>query len=649
MDFWVKLKELIFGKPKDVFGKEGQKNILLIAFFAWVGLGADGLSSACYGPQLGYLALGSYQHLALYLALLTAATVFLIAISYNQVIELFPDGGGGYKVAKVLLGPIAGVISGSALLIDYALTISISIASAVEALLSLISVQYQQHKVLIIVVVIFFLMVLNLRGIKESIRILIPIFLGFFITHLAIIVYGVVEHGFAVPKLIDSTIHQTHTAVSMFGYIAVIGILLRAYSLGSGTYTGLEAVSNNVNILAEPRVRTGKITMYYMAVSLSIIAGGIILLYLLWDAHLVYGKTLNAVVFQHILGSSNLGHISLMVLLFLEAGILFVGANTGFLGGPAVLGNMALDDWVPRRFTTISSRLVRQNGILFFGVLAVVMVILTQGHVHSLVIFYSINVFITFSVSLLGLSVYWWRNRKEQAGWLKRFILSSLGFSVCMVILLLTVVSRFGHGSGAAVLLTIVVVATCYFLKSYYDKYERLKRELNESLKIPLKSKMPAITEKIDTSLPTAVFFAKGSGPAMHTILWVERMFPKHFKNYVFVSYGVVDVGSYGSDRAVNTLKKNTDADLDYLVRFASDHGISAKSVSDYGIDPVEGIAKIVEGLNEEFSNPVYFAARYVYPKENIVSRFIHSDFSLAIQRRLQSLGTRMLIIPLKL
>src|SRR4029077_12753439 len=123
-----KIKALVFGKPKDPLDPQVFHNITLIAFFAWVGLGADGLSSSCYGPEEAFLSLGAHSHLALWLALAVMATVFLLSASYSQIIELFPSGGGGYLVATKLLGPVPGVVSGSALLVDYILTIAISIA-----------------------------------------------------------------------------------------------------------------------------------------------------------------------------------------------------------------------------------------------------------------------------------------------------------------------------------------------------------------------------------------------------------------------------------------------------------------------------------------------------------------------------------------
>src|SRR5882672_4443761 len=114
----------LFGAPLDPFSSQTRQHIVLVAFLAWIGLGADGLSSACYGPEEAFLALGVLTHLALYLAVATAITVFVIALAYNQVIELFPSGGGGYKAATRLIGPYAGLISGSALIVDYVLTIT---------------------------------------------------------------------------------------------------------------------------------------------------------------------------------------------------------------------------------------------------------------------------------------------------------------------------------------------------------------------------------------------------------------------------------------------------------------------------------------------------------------------------------------------
>lgn len=170
------LRRKLFGKPLDPLDKKTRRHIALVAFFAWVGLGADGISSSCYGPEEAFRALGENTHLGLYLALATAATVFIIALAYNQVIELFPTGGGGYRVATRLIGPYAGLTSGAALVLDYVLTISISIASGVDALFSLFPLGFQPYKLATEVALIVALVLLNLRGMKEVITVLLPIF-----------------------------------------------------------------------------------------------------------------------------------------------------------------------------------------------------------------------------------------------------------------------------------------------------------------------------------------------------------------------------------------------------------------------------------------------------------------------------------------
>lgn len=641
------LKRIILGQSKDPLAPESRQAIALVAFLAWIGLGADGLSSACYGPELGFLSLGSqYHHLALYLAALTAVTVFIIALSYNQVIQLFPNGGGGYKVANTLLGPIAGVISGGALIVDYLLTIAISVASAVDAIYSMLPVHFQHHKIIAELLVIVLLTIVNLRGSKESIKVLLPIFMGFFITHILIIIYGIVAHESEFPNLIHQTILETHQAAQHLGLVVMLAVLLRAYSQGSGTYTGLEAVSNNVNILAQPRVQTGRITMLYMALSLSVIAGGIILLYLLWHVEPVAHQTLNATTFFLILGHSSWGHAGVLALMLFEMGLLIVGANTGFLGGPAVLSNMSDDDWLPKRFGALSSRLVRQNGIVFFGVCSSLVIVLSQGTVGALVILYSVNVFITFSVTLLGLMVYWVTHRQGQ--WRRSLALSTVAFLICVLILAITLMTRFFPGGMLALLLTIIMVAACYYFRRHYRAHEALKKKLDKTLEINLGEPVPILSVD-DYNVPTAVFLVNRLGSAVHTILWVERLFPNHFKNYVFLSYGEVDTSTFGSSRLLNLFQSHTDRVLNYLENYASHRGVASLSKASFGTQPIEDVVKMAEEINQLFANTVYFSARYVYPSETMLSRMMHSDFSLTVQRWLQNIGVKMLIIPLQL
>src|SRR6476620_306574 len=246
-------RESLLGEALDPFSGDTREHVALVAFLAWIGLGADGLSSACYGPEEAFLALGVHTPLSLYLAAMTAVTVFVIALAYNQVIELFPSGGGGYKVATRLLGDHAGLVSGSALIVDYVLTIAISVASGVDALYSLLPPTHQSVKLEVEIGIIVVLIYLNLRGMRESIKVLAPIFIGFVLTHFALIGYGIWVHQAGLGDEVRQTVQETLSLAGQAGWFFVLALFLRAYSLGGGTYTGIEAVSNNVNMLREPR------------------------------------------------------------------------------------------------------------------------------------------------------------------------------------------------------------------------------------------------------------------------------------------------------------------------------------------------------------------------------------------------------------
>jgi amino acid transporter len=645
------LRHLILGKPLDPLSKASRQHIVLIAFFAWVGLGADGLSSACYGPAEAFLALGEHKHLGLYLAGLTAVTVFIIALAYNQVIELFPSGGGGYKVATRLLGPRAGVVSGSALIVDYILTITISVAAGVSALFSLLPAGLGHYKVPVGLAIIAVLLVLNLRGMKESIKVLLPIFIGFIVTHVWLILYGIFDHAENMPQLIPATLEETRSMALESGWLFVLAFFLKAYSLGGGTYTGIEAVSNNVQSLAEPRVKTGKWTMFYMAVSLAFMAGGIILLYLLWDVAPVEDRTLNAVAFEAVIGSFEWGSFSkdalLIAVLAFEGGLLFVAANTGYLAGPAVLANMAADSWMPHQFRHLSNRLVTQNGVIVMGIAAAAILLGTNGDVSILVVLYSINVFLTFTLSLAGLTRFWYSNRGD-ARRKRRLALSILGFAVCAAILLVTVIEKFMEGGWVTLVITGCVVALCVAIRMHYDATRRQLRKADE-LFADQNFGSVAAPPPLDREAPTAAFMVGSSrGGAMHAVLWVHRLWPDHYKNVVFLSAREVDARSYGGAEALQELKSRTAQDLRYYVNLSQSHGIASTYYEAYGTDSAAEMMKLCTQVREEFPNVVFFTSKLVFEREPWYIRILHNQVAYEMQRRLQLEGMQMVILPMK-
>jgi amino acid transporter len=650
-----KLKTLLVGKPRDALSPGVHHHMALAAFVAWVGLGADGLSSANYGPEEAFLALGANTHLALYLAIATALTVFLISLGYNEVIALFPSGGGGYKVATTLIGPYAGLLSGAALIVDYALTIAISVASGVDALFSLLPIGLQGAKLSVEVVITLGLMVLNLRGVREPLHLLVPIFIGFVLTHGALIVFGIAIHVPMIPQLLPDTLHQTQNFAHQIGWVGVISLLLRAYSLGGGTYTGIEAVSNNVNILKEPRVRTGRWTMTYMALSLSFMAGGLIVLYLLWHVQDVPGETLNAVVFREILGTiwgadTRTTHIALLVVLVFAAGILFVAANTGFLGGPAVLANMALDRWVPYQFSQLSNRLVTQNGVLLMAAAAVVTLLLTAGDVSVLVVLYSINVFVTFTLCLAGLCVYWWGQRRITPHALKHLLLAGIACLVTGSILLVTLSEKFLEGGWLTVCVTGCVFSLGIFIRRHYQATTRELAKVDALFATAAPQVRQAEPPALDPGQSTAVFLiGRSLGAGMHTLLSLRRLFPTQFKNFVFISVGEVDSESFRGQERLEQLQKEVTATLDHFVAYCHQRGLPAKTYSGFGPDVISEINHVVDQILTDFPNSVFFASKLIFNDENWFIRQLHNGTSLTIQTRLHRRGIPMVILPMNI
>jgi len=645
------IREVLLGKPLDPLKSETRHSLALVAFLAWVGLGADGLSSSAYGPEEAFKALGDHGHFGLYLAIATAVTVFIISLSYNQIIELFPTGGGGYRIATVLLGPHAGLVSGAALIVDYVLTIAISVASGVDALFSLLPVGAQASKLAVELGVVVLLIWMNLRGAKESIKILLPIFMGFVITHLIIIVYGLVAHASGFSALIPDTVMETKKLASDTSWVFTIALLLKAYSLGGGTYTGIEAVSNNVNSLAEPRVHTGKMTMLYMAFSLAFTAGGIILLYLLWNARPVEGQTLNAVVFHSILGNMGLTGgtlaIALAATLAFEAGLLLVAANTGFLGGPSVLANMATDSWVPHKFRYLSTRLVTQNGVLVMGIAALAILLWSAGKVDLLVVLYSINVFLTFSMSLAGLCRYWMKHREDKR-WLSRLALSSLGLLVTASILLVTTVEKFSEGGWITILITTIVIGICLCINAHYRNTKEKIRSVDEVFASqPFGRHVGPVLPNPDDQ--TAVFIVGSSrGGGLHALLWVQRMFPGHFKNFIFMNARTVDTHAYGGEGEVERIREEANATLSYFVDFCHSHGMASSAYLGFGTDAVVELTTMCRSLSEEYSSAIFFTSKLIFEQDNWFTRLLHNQAALSIQRRLHFDGLQMVILPMK-
>jgi len=648
------LRNLLVGKPRDPLDRRVFHNVSLIAFLAWVGLGADGLSSSAYGPEAAYRALGDHPYLAVFLVAMTAGTVFVISYAYSLLIEHFPGGGGGYLVATKLLGPRVGVVSGCALIVDYVLTITVSVATGCDAVFSFLPAAWESRKLAVEVVILVLLVVLNLRGVKESVTFLLPIFLVFVATHALMIGYGLFTHASALPAVLQGAVAEGRRTSSALGLLPTLFILLRAYSLGGGTYTGIEAVSNGVQILREPRVANAKKTMLYMALSLAFTAGGILFCYLLIRAQSLPGKTLNWVLAENLFGPWKLGSLSIgptlvIVTMVSEGALLFVAAQTGFIDGPRILANMAVDSWMPRRFAQLSDRLVTKNGIFLMGAGAVAVLLYSRGKSDLLILMYSINVFLTFTLTELGMSRFWIRNRREHRDWRRNLAIHGTGLTMCLLILIVSILEKFTEGGWLTVVVTSSFIALAFWIQRHYRRVQEQLRRLDETLlNIPVRPHGDA-TSPVDRDRPVAVMLVNGfGGLGVHTLLSIQQLFPGQFRDYVFASVGVIDSATFKGLDEVEALKRHTDQDLKKYVDFARRLGFRADHRFSIGTEAVEKVLELSEEIRREYPRSIFFLGALIFESDSLYHRILHNETALAIQRRLQFAGLEAVVLPVR-
>ncbi|MDP4266686.1 MAG: APC family permease [Bacteroidota bacterium] len=656
ISFWEKTKLFLIGKGRNLKDDNIFHRMTLIAFFAWIGLGSDGLSSSCYGPEESYRALGGYHHLTVFVAIAIVLTIFIISTSYSQIIKLFPSGGGGYRVATKLLSPNLGMISGCSLIVDYILTIAISIASGTDALFSFLPPQYHYLKIFVTVSGIVVLILLNLRGIKESVFSLMPIFIIFVLSHIFLITYSLFSHVNEMGTVIHGSILELHQARKSLGMFGVMALIMRSYSMGAGTYTGLEAVSNSVPILKEPRVKTGLVTMRYMAFSLAITVLGLFIAYSLFEVQPSATKTLNAVLLENFTSqwSSGIATVFILITLISEAALLFVAAQTGFLDGPRVIASMASDNWFPRKFAVLSDRLVTSNGIVFMGIMAIIMLLLTGGAVNILIVLYSINVFVTFALSQAGMVRHWWLERKTIKSWKSKLMINFIGLSLTLFILIMVVTIKFKEGGWVTILITSALVFLVTRIKKHYNYAGKLIGRFNTKVfgqvDEILSTERHTISKSFsfDTERETAAVCVSGyNGLGIDTFFRITERF-NEFKNIIFIEVGMVDAANFRGEEELERLENQVKSDLDKYQKLAEHFGYFSECYHSIGTDIADEVKELSKKVMNKYINTTFFVGQFILPKSTALQRSLHNQTQYAIQNRLSHKGFIMVMIPIR-
>ena len=429
---------------------------------------SDALSSVAYATEeillILVLAGTAAFHLSVPISLAITGLLAIVAISYQQTIHAYPSGGGSYIVARANLGAVAGLVAAAALLVDYVLTVSVSVAAGVAAVTSAFP-RFAPHKVALGVVCVTAVALANIRGVRESGRIFaVP-------TYFFIVCFGVmILEGFyrvatgSLPRRPPPAIPASE-AFTWF-------LILRAFSSGCTAMTGTEAISNGIPAFRPPESRNAAITLGWMAVILGTFFVGITLLADRLGIVPVAEETVVSQIARRLHGTG----LFYYAIQAATALILVLAANTSFADFPRLSSLLARDRYIPRQFATLGERLVFSNGIMVLGAMAALLLVIFGGETHALIPLYAVGVFISFTLSQSGMVRHWWTDRVR--GWRHKLAINGLGALATGVVTVVIAATKFTHGAWIVVLVIPALVATFLAMHRHYeDVAEQLSLE----------------------------------------------------------------------------------------------------------------------------------------------------------------------------
>lgn len=432
------LKKLFIGSPLASVD-DSDEGHLLTKTQALAMLSSDALSSIAYGPEQVVLVLSAVSAAAIWwslpIGLLVLILLASLTISYKQVIRAYPKGGGAYVVSTENLSPTMGLISGGSLLVDYMLTVAVSVSSGADALASAFPI-LKQHTLLIAIFLVLLLMVMNLRGLRESATsLMIPVYL-FIVSTLFLIGYGGLQiltgH---IAYHATAHVGQAVSGVSVF-------LLLRAFTSGSASLTGVEAISNAVPFFKKTKEKNAATTLGIMSLILAIMFAGITGLNYWFGIIPSNDVTVLAQIAQKVFGQSVVGNALFYIFQLSTALILAVAANTGFSAFPMLSFNMAKNKYMPHMFMEKGARLGYSNGIITLAVGAIALLFIFEGSTERLIPLYTIGVFIPFALSQTGMVRHW--KKTIGSAYLKKSIANIIGAFICYVIIGILLIFRLG-------------------------------------------------------------------------------------------------------------------------------------------------------------------------------------------------------------
>ncbi|MCL4474244.1 MAG: APC family permease [Actinobacteria bacterium] len=453
----MSIKSFLIGQPIESVREKHERlsKVTGLAIFA-----SDNLSSAAYATEEIMLALAiagpALLHLSLEISLAISGLLAIIAISYFQTIHAYPSGGGSYIVAKDNLGVKTGLVAGAALLIDYVLTVAVSVTAGVAAITSAVPSLFE-FRIEICLLAIVILMLGNLRGVREAGKIFsAPTYL-FVASILALIVVGIIRSAMGAPPAPSSA----QSLESTGSYIALF-VVLRAFASGCAAVTGIEAVSNGVKAFQPPEARNASQTLLVMAALLGIMFVGISYLAELYHVLPVDNQTMLSQLAEAVFSRGLIYYLIQAV----TALILVLAANTSFQDFPRLSSVMASDGFMPRQLSSRGDRLVFSNGIVLLGVFAAILIIIFRGETHSLIPLYAVGVFLAITLSQTGMVLHWLRERGRL--WRAKMSINGFGAVTTAVVVVVITGTKFIYGAWIVIIAIPVIVGLALKVKRHY-------------------------------------------------------------------------------------------------------------------------------------------------------------------------------------
>jgi K+ transporter len=310
-----------------------------------------------------------------------------------------------------------------------------------------------------------------------------------------------------------------------------------------------------------------------------------------------------------------------------------------------------MDRWFPTRFANLSDRFVTQNGVLLIGGAAAVMMLVSRGSVALLVVLYSINVFITFLLSQLGMVRHWWNQRRVEAAWKSKLLINGVGLLLTGFILLSLSIVKFHEGGWVTLVATGLLIAVAFGIKRHYTGVSEQLKRLDEIVPAALQSAAVPVPAPplFDPKARTAVLFVNGfNGLGLHTVLRAVGLLGGVFKNYVFVQVGAVDAGNFKGTAEIARLKDHVNSECDRYVDYMQTQGFASTRFTSIGTDVVEEVVRLSRDIAGQFSNAVFFGGQLLFVRETVVLRWLHNHTIFTLQRRLFLEGLPFVILPIR-